>query len=190
MQKAMVILAAASISVLAFAEQHTVRQEEVHVHGAALLNVVLDQQQLAIELESPAFNIVGFEHKPSSAEQEQAIHTAEATLQDAMRLFALPSDAGCQLAKVDVEWSLADDHDEEHEQPSTKQKDEHAEDTHSEFHVQYAFQCTAPDRVDGIDVLLFQHFPNMQEIEAQVIGPNGQTALELTPNASRINLGS
>ena len=114
-----------------------------------------------------------------------------------MRLFSLPSAAGCQLAKVEVEWSLEDDHDEGHEHHGEDDHDEgheqhgaETEETHSEFHVQYAFQCAAPNHVDGIAVLLFQHFPNMEKIQARVIGPNGQTALELTARANRINLGS
>ena len=206
----------ASASVV-LADQHTFRQEDSHVHGVAKLNVVVENQQLLMELESPAANIVGFEHKPGNAEQEEAVHKAEETLQDGAKLFALPDAAACQLTAAEVKWTLEEEH-EDHDQHEKDEhaehehdKDEHAEhekdehdhdkdehaheehaheegETHSEFHVEYAFQCGSPDKLDSIEVLLFQAFPGMEEIEAQVIGPNGQTAVELTAEANRIDL--
>ena len=167
----------------AIADQHQFRQEDSHLHGAATLNVVLDQQQLLIELESPAANIIGFEHKPANAEQEEAAHEAEEALQDGAKLFALPGAAACQLTASKVKWTLEEEHDDHHD------KEEHAEEgeTHSEFHVEYAFQCSSPDKLDTIEVLLFQAFSGMEEIDAQIIGPNGQTAVELTAESNRIN---
>ena len=37
-----------------------------HEHGVAKLNVVLDDNTLELELDSPAMNLVGFEHAASS----------------------------------------------------------------------------------------------------------------------------
>ncbi len=221
MRKILIVIAMASVSSMSLAEQETMRQAKAHEHGAATLNVALEQQQLLIELESPAFNIVGFEHRPNNAEQENAVHNAEAKLRDAGQMFSLPSDAGCQLAEVDVKWSLDEDHDahdehDEHddhddhdghdEQASNEDhhdehdedeahddhhsEGEHAEGTHSEFYVHYAFECASPDDLTEIEVSLFRHFPNFSEIDVQLIGPAGQTAVELTPSSTQINFGS
>ena len=178
----------------AIADQHQFRQEDSHLHGAATLNVVLEQQQLLIELESPAANIIGFEHKPANAEQEEAVHEAEEALQDGAKLFALPGAAACQLTASEVKWTLEEEHDdhdhekEEHAEHDDHDKEEHAKhddhddhdkeehaeheheeegEIHSEFHVEYAFQCSSPDKLDTIDVLLFQAFSGMEEIDAQ-----------------------
>ena len=64
---------------------------------------------------------------------------------------------------------------------------EHEEETHSEFHVVYQFSCTDPAQLSHIEVLLFTTFPATEELDAQVIGPNGQTAVELTPDSARLS---
>ena len=43
------------------------RQYDSHVHGMGTLNLVADGSEVHIELDSPAANLVGFEHAPSSA---------------------------------------------------------------------------------------------------------------------------
>ncbi len=192
MRGAMILFFVAGTMPVANAEQHVVRQEEAHLHGAARLNIVLDQHQLLIELESPAFNIVGFEHQPGNAEQEEAVHSAEEALNDAAQQIALPSAAECRLVSVDVEHGLAKDHDKEHEESSDThdhQEDAEGPETHSDFHVQYAYSCGSPDQLNEVGILLFQHFPNLEEIDAQVIGPEGQTAIELTADNNRIDFG-
>ena len=181
------------------------RQEDAHVHGEAVLSVAIDGQQLLIELESPAMNIVGFEHEPNNAQQEQAITTAKASLGEVEQLFVLPAGAGCVLASSEVEWSLEDDHDdhddEHHESEAHDDEhheseghddahhDEHDEDeTHSSFHAQYAFNCSSPSALDTIGMGLFEMFPATEEIEAQFVGPDGQGAQTLTADAAQLRL--
>jgi Protein of unknown function (DUF2796) len=49
---------------IALADEAEHREHGPHVHGVAQLNVALDGNVLWIELNSPAMNIVGFEHAP------------------------------------------------------------------------------------------------------------------------------
>ncbi len=174
------------------AEEKSFHQEEAHVHGIGRLNVALEGNQLAIELISPAANIVGFEHEPENKAQEKAISDATVALKDAAQVFALAPEAGCQLAKVDVATAMLDEehHEEKHETESQGQgshgHEEHDEERHSEFHVTYEFQCLKPAELKFVDVLLFQRFPGTEELEAQVIGPDRQMARELTPDSVRI----
>ncbi len=198
------------------AEEKSFHQEEAHVHGIGRLNVALEGNQLAIELISPAANIVGFEHEPENKAQEKAISDATSVLKDAAQVFALAPEAGCQLAKVDVATAMLDEehHEEKHETESQGQRshgheehdhehheekhetksqeqgshghEEHDEERHSEFHVTYEFQCLKPAELKFVDVLLFQRFPGTEELEAQVIGPDRQMARELTPDSARI----
>ena len=44
------------------------RQESSHIHGIVEMNLAVEGSQLYIELISPAANIVGFEHAPSTDE--------------------------------------------------------------------------------------------------------------------------
>ena len=181
------------------AESATVRQHGAHVHGTGQLNVAIENGQLDIELISPAVNIVGFEHHPETEEQKQAIDAATETLKDLPQIFGLPAEAGCQLAQVEVEATMLEEDEHEHEHEGESQEEhtqagadehehEHEGETHSEFHVHYAIQCATPAALGYIDVLLFQRFSGTKELDAQVIGPNGQTGAELTPSAIRLAL--
>jgi hypothetical protein len=64
------------------------RQHGTHVHGIAALNLASEGKEVHVELDSPAANIVGFEHAPSSAEDRAALDQAIATLSDGAALLA------------------------------------------------------------------------------------------------------
>lgn len=163
--------------------QQTVRQHESHVHGSAQLNIALEGGQLAIELISPAINIVGFEHQPGNEDQEKAVADAIAALQDGSGIFGFPAGAGCRLAKAEVEAAMQDEKHEKHEERAEEKGE-----THSEFHVTYAFECAEADKLSHIDLVLFETFPATEDLHVQVIGPNGQTSAELTPAMPRLSL--
>lgn len=120
-------------------------------------------------------NIVGFEHEPSTEEQQHAIHQAIALLKQPGQLFLLPA-AGCALQEAEVETGLmgeAHEHEHEHEHE--------AEEGHADFHAHYRFRCSWPDALDGIDVSLFEHFPGTQHIRAQTFSAHGQHKADLDP---------
>ena len=64
------------LSVTTISTSQTTRQHDSHAHGIGELNIVLEGNELAIELISPAANIVGFEHAPSNDEQKAALAQA------------------------------------------------------------------------------------------------------------------
>ena len=52
-------------------EEELLQMHGSHVHGEVILNIVLEEDRLDVEMISPAMNITGFEHAPST-EQERA----------------------------------------------------------------------------------------------------------------------
>lgn len=138
MRHAFIVLCAAA----GVASAEDVRQLDAHEHGAASLNIAVDGDQLLIELESPAANIVGFEHAPNDDQQRAAVETAKTALGDGGQLFILPDDAGCEPGASEVAWTMEehadDDHDSEH---AAGQETE----THSEFHASYSYRCGSLD---------------------------------------------
>jgi len=157
-----------------------------HEHGAAELDAALDGSMLEIEFRSPAMNLVGFEHAPSSEADKRQIAAARRQLEQAGILFGLPVAAGCTLAETELESPLfegaAHDHDDEHEH---KHDDDH-EGQHSEIHAHYHFDCATPQALEALDLqALFKAFPGMQRIQAQLIGPNGQRGAQLDAEQPR-----
>ncbi|MNQ30502.1 hypothetical protein D3C85_438470 [compost metagenome] len=148
---------------------------DAHEHGAARLNVVLDGQALELELESPAMNLVGFEHAATSDTDKAKVAAARSQLQDPQALFGLGAGA-CTLSETELESALFEDdeHDEHHA--------DEADSEHSEIHAHYQLDCKKPGELKQLNLSeLFKRFPATEKIQVQLIGPSGQQGLELTP---------
>jgi hypothetical protein len=170
--------AAASLAVSGFCLP-LAQAEAPHEHGAARLNIAIDGSEVLLELQSPAVNMIGFEHHPSTDEQHQALEQAVALLREPDQLFLLTPEAGCTGTAADLESSLL-----EHEQHA--EHDEHDEETHSEFHAMYTFSCAEPDKLNAIELALFALFPGLEDVDVQFIGPSGQLGMELTPEQNHL----
>jgi len=149
-----------------------------HEHGVAALNVALDGKTLELDLESPAMNIVGFEHAASSVADKAKVTAARAQLEKPLELFSLPAAAGCTVTEQELESPLFGnakahaDHDD----------DEHAGHEHSDVDAEYKLSCATPEALKTLDLsTFFGRFPATQKINVQSIGPNGQQGVEATP---------
>jgi hypothetical protein len=128
-------LVAASINPLNAEEN---RQQDAHEHGAAMLGIAQEGKLIQMELDSPAFNIVGFEHSPSNANEEEKVALMMAQLKMGSMLFTFPAAAKCQLVNVDISSSLfeeshssEDDHDSDSDH-SDNEDDHASESDHSD----------------------------------------------------------
>ena len=113
-----------------------------HVHGVVELGVVVEGGTVAVSLNAPLSDVVGFEHAPESDEQLELVRQAAATLANPDAMFGLPDSASCTISDTSVDGPayilehLADDaagavlsdHDhDEHEEMSGHDHDEHEE---------------------------------------------------------------
>lgn len=154
---------------------------DAHEHGVASLNVALDGQTLEIQLESPAMNLLGFEHAANSAADQAKVAAARAQLEQPVRLFGLPTSADCSLAQMTLHSPLFGDLPDAHEGAD-------AEHAHADIDADYRFDCNAPEHLQGLDLTpFFQQFPATAKLNAQLIGPNGQQGLELNQGNSRLS---
>ena len=160
-----------------------------HEHGVASLNLALDGNTLEIQLESPAMNIVGFEHAASSAADQARVAAAKAALEQPLQLFNLPAAADCSLTRSELDSPLfggaahahaKDEHEHEHEHEEGHE--------HSDVDADYSFNCNQPDALQQLDLSkLFEQFPATHKIAVQLIGRNGQQGAELTPAQARLS---
>lgn len=160
-----------AISTCAAAEEELFEEHLAHEHGVATLNVAVDASRLMLQFRSPAMNLVGFEHRPRSAEDHAAVSRAMAWLRDPLAQFQPSADASCRVAKSAVtppDW----------EDPSG----------HSEFAADYQLECQRQTAIQHLDVRLLQHLDPQTKIEAQVAAPEGQHSTELTRSNTRLNL--
>jgi len=178
-----------------------------HVHGHGALNVAIEGTTLALELETPGFDLVGFEHAAESEQDKKAIQSALDKLSDPALIFAVPQGAGCSLVEAVAELHGDDkhedddhgeEHDHDHEEHGEKEDhDDHEEhdheedaatDSHSEFHAEYQLTCEDPAQLTDISLTYFETFPNARALEVQLITDSGARKIDLTEDSAVINL--
>ncbi|WP_219406199.1 DUF2796 domain-containing protein [Pseudomonas sp. Colony2] len=166
-----------------------------HEHGVGRLNAVLDGQALELELDSPAMNLVGFEHLATTPADKAKVAAARKQLEQPLVLFSLPKAAGCVISTQELNSPLFGDkpeadHDEDDDDHATDGKGaaahEHHHD-HSEIHAHYQFTCATPTALSNLDLThVFKTFPATQKIQVQLIGPSGQQGVEATATAATL----
>ncbi len=165
-------------------------QHEAHEHGAAQLNLVQEKQSILMELHLSGMDVLGFEHPPSSPQEQAAVTQAEQKLSDTNTLFVLDSGAGCQVRSAHAQ-RIAVEHEAEHHEEHAEHEaehDEHKDENHSEFQAKYAFECTQVNALKRIKTNLFTLFPSLQKIQAQIVTERGQTAHSLSASQPDIEL--
>lgn len=202
-------LAAASVPIflapVALAAEHEHREHGAHAHGHGTLDIVVEGDQAVFELRIPAVNVVGFEHAPRDDAEHETVRRALEPLRDAGSLFVLSTDADCAVEEAAADIvSLSDD---DHHDEGDHEADEHAahedeheahddegtesaagEEEHSELHATYRFRCGAPEQLNQVDVRVFEHLHDVEEISARVVTPTAQSATDLDAGSTTVAL--
>jgi hypothetical protein len=153
------------------------------------LDLVQEGPGLHLRLESPAANLVGFEHAPRDAAEQAALKQAVAALEDGADLFVPTPAARCALAEVSVSSALlgsdgatgggkaVHEHGHEHDQ-----QHEHADDpqAHADITAEYRFLCDQPEALKEVRVMVFERFPATERLDVQLVTEHGAAGAALT----------
>ena len=155
-------------------EEHEEKHEHgVHEHGRATLTVAWSNKDLAIDLQTPAYNILGFEYAPSTTEEKKWVIECIETLKTE-GLIEPSTEARCAIIAADVQTGFG-----------AEKKSEEGKTNHSDFDVFYTVKCQNPDALKAIDTGgLFAAFSNLTTLQVQWISDRGQSAQTLTPKRS------
>lgn len=181
------------------------RSAESHVHGGAILSVAAENGTIVMELETPLYNLIGFEYGPTTDEEKALVIAAEKRLVQPEALVRFNSEAGCNYMELKEEVVLFpsaeedhSDHDDEHKHDAKKVDHDHShadkeaenehDDAHSEITVSYAAKCSNLDKLETVEVLFFQDFPNMTNVELVYLGPSQQMGADLLPSKPIVDL--
>jgi hypothetical protein len=179
------------------------RELAAHEHGHGALNIAIEGDQIAIELEVPGFDIVGFEYAAETDADKAAVEAGLAALGDPTALFILPAAAGCTVIEASAELHGEDDHaegDHAEGEDHDDAHDDHAEGDwhddhdeaamHSEFHATYLLTCEEIEKVTSIELSYFERFENAEELEVQLVSDTGATAMEASRAAPVLDLAA
>ena len=178
---------------------------EAHVHGKASLNLVLDGQSLFIEFESPAYNLVGFEHEPKDQIQQKEVQDTLSLLSKPRKVFGFSAQAACLVESVSVTTTMAgvgkntvgyeeEHHEEEHHEEEHHEEEHHDhsdgdstnKESHSEFKANYLMICSEPEKLRTIEFKLFKEFLGLKSVQVQWINGEGQGYIELNAESSKL----
>lgn len=192
MKAVTLLLAAAAFGAQANHDEHESHSHGAHEHGHGHLNLVVDGNQLMIELQAPAADLVGFEHAARSDDDKAQHARAVARLQQPDTLFRLDPAAGCKLTQQELQAAKEDhdhehDHDHDHDKAASEHDEHHDEAGHADLGAMYTYTCTTPAKLNGLEATLFAVYPSLEKLSVQGILPTGQTAAELTPSANKLS---
>jgi Protein of unknown function (DUF2796) len=137
-----------------------------HVHGEMAVDVAVDGPLLTVQVVAPLDSLLGFEHRPRTPAQRQAAESVARRMTEAAWLKPAAA-AQCVREKTEVDTAVL--------QPApaapaaAKPEAEHAD-----LEATYTFRCAAPDKLDTLELALFEAFGRTQRVNVQVAGAKGQ----------------
>lgn len=162
---------------------------KAHAHGRIELDVAVDAQRISLRLEAPLHDLLGFERAPRSVAERGRVTALAERLRAADRLFVLDAAGGCQLADVLVEAPvLGLGTPAPAASTASAASAAPAGEAHADLVLTALFDCRQAAAAQYVDVRLFEAFPGVRTVAAQVAGPKGQGLTLLRKAAARLPL--
>lgn len=141
------------------------REVEAHEHGTAKLNWVMEGQKLSMYLQSPAMNMLGFEHRPQNEHENQQLSLLMTTLTNPDKIIELTG-GQCALSFANITNPFTVEVSDEKFDYGSSEESDHQ---HNDIIVEYNFLCQQPLQLETLNIKLFDTFVGFELIHAQWI---------------------
>lgn len=135
------------------AHSHDSHQAKPHNHGAGRLDFSYEKGQGEIELEVSADAILGSEKSPKTETERQAE-------KEKLKLFEKQVQDSLQISGADCKWTQSEVKVDRHR---------HGKSEHADVEMEAKFTCTQDLKAKALKLGLFQHYPKLEKIEAQIL---------------------
>ncbi|MGC4028479.1 MAG: DUF2796 domain-containing protein [Steroidobacteraceae bacterium] len=146
-------------------------QHGVHEHGKVTFNVALEGQQLVIEFDAPAANVIGFEHAPRTDAEKIKVRDQAAWLQAGRDLVTFAPAAGCRFQESKLEA------------PEWKPGQSHAD-----YEVRLTYRCDQPRRLDWLQLSMLEKLQEVHEARVNLLTPARQGSETVKSADARVKL--
>tara|TARA_Y100001001_G_scaffold131821_1_gene131538 strand:+ start:1551 stop:2129 length:579 start_codon:yes stop_codon:yes gene_type:complete len=157
-----------------------------HQHGHAELQVAFAGEQIDLLLESPAWNLLGFEHQPRTKEQRQKLDG----LREWVAANALINTEGgnCRVTTSELHtgWEGHEAHD---DQGHDHGHDQDAHANHSNLEITQSLRCAALPDASAFTAPILDAFPALEHLDVQWVSAQGQGGTRLTRSDNRFRPG-
>jgi hypothetical protein len=152
------------------------RHGHVHVHGIASINVAVEGTKAIVEFRAPAENIIGFEHEAKSQSDKKRRDAAFARLQEGRdHMFVFDPKLGCRSSEMKTamaeKGSVGTEKRSGNEQGKKQKSGEHRE-----VYATLSVVCDKPLAGSRLQFGVHKLFPEIHEIEVQVLSDSRQSA--------------
>src|SRR5690554_5294721 len=142
-----------------------------HQHGHAELQVAFADEQIDLLLESPAWNLLGFEHQPRTKEQRQKL--------DGLREWVAANDlinteggsGRVTTSGPRTGWDRHEAHDGQAQDPGHDQ-DAHTSD--SDLEITQRLRCEALPDASTFAAPMLDAYPTLERLDVQWVSAQGQ----------------
>ncbi|MEC9256836.1 MAG: DUF2796 domain-containing protein, partial [Pseudomonadota bacterium] len=142
-------------------DHHGGEHHGAHIHGVGHLNVAVEGSMVTVYLQTPAADIIGFEHVAENKEERTKVAAAHKKLNDASSLFQFTGADCTVVAGSGVE---------------VPQSDSEASDVIAE----YTFECEDGQLPESMAVELSTEFPDLKVLKAVWLTEDSTGTKELT----------
>lgn len=146
-----------------------------HQHGHAELQLAIDGNQIDLIFTSPAYNLLGFEHR-ARTDEEKALVTQTTTWLGETPLVDT-AEAGCTVMNAVVHHQAGGDdngHDHGHAHDHDDKHEDENGSTHSDFEVTQTLSCTKLDASEELSTPLTERFPVIEHLSIEWVSSGGQ----------------
>lgn len=143
-----------------------------HVHGAAILQVAVDEKAMTLNFSSPLDSMLGFEHVARNPQQKVAVKNMADKLNRAEQIFIPTAEAGCTLKSVKLDSVVFE--------KGGKSGQHEEAGGHADLDGEFVFICKQAEKLRDLDVLLFDAFPHLHQLKVEVATLKKQSASTLT----------
>ncbi len=163
-----------------------------HVHGSSTLLIAKEGKQVQLQLESPAANLLGFEHRASTSKEKEHLDHVKALLNSPELLFSIPAKKAnsCKIQSIDLDltpFEAAEIDSHKHEHDHDKHEDHHeSSDAHQDITASYEYLCENANDVQSIKMHLMKQFPAIEKLQVMWVSEQGQGSKTLTPGQTEL----
>ena len=172
------MIAACSLAPVALAADNP----GAHEHGHARLQMAVEENRIDLMLNSPAYNLAGFEHGARTDAEKSRLADISRWLETTPLINTAAADCRVTAAAVELGGEEENHDGDTHHEDGHHDEEHHGEATHREYDVSQQLECNRIDADQEFTSALMERFEDMAELTIEWVSPSGQGSARLTPS--------
>jgi Protein of unknown function (DUF2796) len=163
------------------------RHHDVHAHGVAEVDIVVEGAKVTVQFRAPAESVMGFEHEAKSENDRKKRDAALEQLRTKLnQMIVFEPTLACTF--FDVKTVVVEEKSSRPQEQSGKGKSQKKSAEHREVHAAASVACDKSIAGSRVRFGVYKAFPEIHEIKVQVLGDSGQSGATIKKDKGEIKL--